>query len=108
MPTLWADLDGDAMEEDVKRFMKTLKHDIPDVDKRSNVYKGLTDLLKSWLILLPVIWSLHHPSMRERHWNAICKLTNVDIKYNDESFCLKDVYELNLGKYNDEIEEIAD
>ena len=108
MQTLWTDLDGDAMEEDVKRFMKTLKHDIPDVDKRSNAYKGLIDLLRSWLFILPLIISIHHMSMRERHWRAICKLVNVDIDYNDQDFCLKDVRELNLQNYSDEIEEITD
>ena len=95
------------MEYECKILFKALKQ-FTKVDKNCNVYLGLRDELRSWLIFLPILTCLHSDSIRERHWDAIRALVNVDFKWRDPGFALKDVFQLNLGKYSDEIEEILD
>ena len=100
LPKLWDEIDCDEMDLDCKRLIRTLKHDIK-VDKNCNAYCGLRDELKSWLIFIPMVMNLHSHNMRERHWDAILTLANLDFNYQDCKFALKDVYELNLVKYCD-------
>jgi len=45
--------------------------------------------------------------MRERHWNAI----KTKVKTNfvvDSNLLLSDIYNLNLGDYKEDVEEITD
>ena len=54
----------------MKRLLATLKG-MTKVDKRCNAYIGLLDECKRWLVFLPMVTALRHPSMRERHWDTI-------------------------------------
>ena len=87
MPTRWADLDCNEMEEVVYNYSRTAQR-FPGAVKKYNVYSGAKDLIDRWDEQLPLIEALHGEYIKERHWNEICKLINVDINYNDESFCL--------------------
>ena len=93
------------MEDDVKKLMKTLKD--MKVDKRANAYIGILEDIKKWLVFLPLIAELRDPAMRERHWNAI----KTKVKSNfvvDSKLLLNEIYNLNLGDYKEDIEEITD
>ncbi len=93
------------MEDEVKKLMKTLKD--MKVDKRANAYLGILEDIKKWLIFLPLIAELRDPAMRDRHWNAI----KTKVKSNfvvDSKLLLSDIYNLNLGDYKEDVEEITD
>jgi dynein heavy chain len=45
--------------------------------------------------------------MRERHWDSIRAKVQVDFKV-DAKLMLRDVYNLNLNKYQEDVEEITD
>ena len=45
--------------------------------------------------------------MRPRHWDAVKALVKADFKI-DDSLILKTIYDLNLGKHSDDVEEITD
>lgn len=65
----WSNTDPFAMEDEVKKLMKTVKD--MKVDKRANAYIGILDEIKKWIVLLPLIGELRDPAMRDRHWDAI-------------------------------------
>ena len=101
----WSNTRPYDMEDEAKKHMKNLKE--MKVDKKSAAYLGINDEIKKWLIFLPLIADLRDESMRIRHWNAIRK--KVGVEFDDpEKLSLKDIFALNLNKYQEDVEEIAD
>jgi dynein heavy chain len=66
MDTKWVESDPSVMEDEVKKFQKSLKD--MKVDKRCNACVGLMDEIKKWLIFLPLVQELRSESMRPSHW----------------------------------------
>jgi len=77
------------------------------VDKRCNAYVGIMDEIKKWLVFLPLIAELADKDMRTRHWDDLKKKINAQFTI-DDKLLLKDIYDLNLGKYQEDVEEITD
>ena len=105
MESKWIDTKPFEMEEDVKKLMKTLKD--MKVDKKCNSYLGILEEIKRWLVFLPLIAQLRDDSMRPRHWQAIKDKVQKDFEVNDK-LVLRDVYNLNLNKFQEDVEEFAD
>lgn len=59
-------------------------------------------------VIRPLISQLHSEFMQPRHWkrlNGICgKIVNRD----DPKFCLRDIIDLELFKYSDEVNELVE
>lgn len=85
--------------------MKSLKD--MKVDKRANAYNGILDEIKKWLNFLPLIGELRDKSMRDRHWDQIREKVGSSFTLDDKTY-LKNIYDLNLGKYKEDVEEITD
>ena len=105
MDDSWENTKVDEIRPAVDKLLKKLKE--MKVEKRCNAYTGILDEIKTWLIFLPLIEELGDPGMRERHWNQIRKLVGKDFTV-DANLKLKDVYELELTKYAEDVEEITD
>lgn len=103
--TSWDNTNCDDMDDTTKKLQKTLKE--MKVDKRCNAYAGLFEEIKKWLNFIPLISELRDPAMRERHWDSIRAKVQVDFKV-DAKLMLRDVYNLNLNKYQEDVEEITD
>ena len=58
--------------------------------------------------ILPLIEALAHESIRDRHWEEIIELSNHPIPFQSESFCLSQLFEVDLLKIKEEIEDITD
>jgi dynein heavy chain, axonemal len=93
------------MEEEVKTNQKFLKE--MKCDKKCNAYIGIQEEIKQWLVFLPLIAELRDDSMRPRHWKMIKDKVQKDFEVNDK-LLLKDVYNLNINKYKDDVQEITD
>lgn len=93
------------MEEEVKKLERTLK--AMKCDKKCNAYIGILEEIKKWLKFLPLCGQLRDPSMRERHWDMIRAKVNSNFVI-DKNLRLVDIYDLELGKVAEDIEEITD
>lgn len=89
----------------MKKLMKTLKD--MKVDKRANAYNGILDEIKKWLNFLPLIGELRDISMRDRHWDMIRAKVESNFVIDDKLY-LRDIYDLNLNKFKEDVEEITD
>ena len=77
------------------------------VDRKCNAYLGVMEEIKKWLVFLPLIGELRDESMRERHWDSLKK--EVQLEFNvDEKLTLRDVFNLNLNKHSEAVEDITD
>lgn len=101
----WLGIQPYEMEDEVKKLQKTLKD--MKVDKRCNTYLGIIEEIKKWLIFLPLIAELADKDMRVRHWDDLKTKIKADFTI-DDNLILKDIYDLNLGKYQEDVEEITD
>jgi dynein heavy chain len=101
----WIGLNAADMEDQVKKLMKTLKD--MKVDKRANAYVGILDEIKKWIVFLPLITELANDAMLDRHWTDLKKKIGAEFTV-DDKLVLKDIYDLNLGKYVEDVEEICD
>jgi hypothetical protein len=50
---------------------------MPKVVKQSTAWSGVDTLVKNFLASLPLVSDLHHPSMRDRHWDALRAATGA-------------------------------
>jgi len=105
MNNKWIETQPFEMEDEVKKLQKTLKD--MKVDKKANAYAGILEDLKKWLVFLPLIAELAEKAMRPRHWDMVKDKVGKQFTI-DENLLLKDIYDLNLGKYQEDVEEITD
>ena len=105
MSSKWVKSNPGDMEDDVKNRFKALKE--MRCDKKCNAYIGIQEEIKKWLVFLPLIADLRDPAMRERHWTSLKNKVQKDFNV-DENLLLRDVYNLNLNKYQEDVEEITD
>ena len=56
---------------------------------------------------LPLVEELHHPAMRERHWQDLMKKCGVEFVM-DENFTFGGMLALKLHEYEDDVMEIDD
>ena len=77
------------------------------VDKKCNAYIGLLEEIKKWLKFLPLCGQLRDPSMRPRHWDMIREKAKTGLII-DKDLRLIDIYNLELGKIAEDVEEITD
>lgn len=105
MNNKWIETEPFVMEDEVKKLQKTLKE--MKVDKKANAYNGILDETKKWLVFLPLIAELAEKAMRDRHWDMVMEKVGVKFVI-DENLLLRDIYNLNLGKYQEDVEEITD
>ena len=101
----WLETDPMQMEDEVKKLQKTAKE--MKVDRRCNAYMGIMDEIKKWLVFLPLIGDLRDNSMRDRHWQMLKDAVKQDFEV-DDKLTLRDVFNLNLTKYVEVVEEITD
>jgi dynein heavy chain len=60
-----------------------------------------------WINFLGVIEDLASPNMRDRHWDKLKEKLGVQFEIN-EQLMLKYIFDLKLGQYQEDVEEITD
>jgi dynein heavy chain len=105
MNNKWIETQPFEMEDEVKKLLKTLKD--MKVDKKANAFAGILEDLKKWMVFLPLIAELAEKAMRPRHWDMVKEKVGVQFTI-DDNLLLRDIYNLNLGKYQEDVEEITD
>jgi dynein heavy chain, axonemal len=105
MRSQWVKSNPGDMEDEVKNRFKALKE--MRCDKKCNAYLGIQEEIKKWLVFLPLISDLRDPAMRDRHWTSLKNKVQKDFNV-DDKLILRDVYNLNLNKYQEDVEEITD
>jgi dynein heavy chain len=93
------------MVDIVNKLTKALKE--IKVDKRANAAQGIQEDLKMWINFLGVIEELASDKMRDRHWAKLKEKLGVQFEIND-TLKLQFIFELKLGNYQEDVEEITD
>ncbi|KAL1129229.1 hypothetical protein AAG570_013758 [Ranatra chinensis] len=104
--TQWKKIDSEAMDMELKRFAKEFR--TLDKDMRVwDLYTKVEFLVKSMITALRAITELQNPAIRDRHWKELMQATQVKFVI-DDSTTLKDLLDLNLYRFEEEVKTIVD
>jgi hypothetical protein len=96
------------MVESIDNFSRDCQR-LPGDSKRFTAYTDLRKKIDDMEELLPLIDALASETIRDRHWIEIIELCGHTIPYQTpEQFTLSDIFEADLLKIREEIEDIAD
>jgi len=93
------------MEDEIKGLGKKLR-DVK-VDRKCDAYLGIADVLKKWTTFCPLVGELRDPALRQRHWTQLMTFTGKSVTI-DNKLLLRDMWNMELHKTPDAVEEAAD
>lgn len=101
----WGQVVPGEMEDEIKSLFKKLKE--VKVDRKTDAYQGMQDVVKKWTIFCPLVGELRDPAMRQRHWTQLMNLCGKAIVVHPD-ILLRDMWNLELHKFPDVVEDTAD
>ena len=104
--TKWDAIDTDTLAEKTKAIKKQIKN-VSKAARTYDVFKNLDDTVNAMATSLPLVAELNHPAMRDRHWKHLMKACNKNF-VKDENFTLGTLLDLELHKFQEEVEDIVD
>ena len=104
---LWDDIQATILEEETKAFQKLVRGS-DKATREWDVYRGVADVVKDFLISVPCVQDLKSPSMCDRHWKQLMEVTKMNIDVKDPKFSLGDLLALNLQNVVDDVGEVVD
>ncbi|CAD7974700.1 unnamed protein product [Amoebophrya sp. A25] len=93
------------MEDEIKALGKKLRE--VKVDRKCEAFLGIQEILKKWTVFCPLVAELRDPAMRQRHWIQLMGLTGKSVTI-DKNILLRDMWNMELHKTPDAVEETAD
>ncbi len=104
--TLWNDINIEFMEDETKKFVKEIRG-LDKLLRAFEVFSTLETDVKNFLATLPLVADLKNPSMRDRHWKQLMRLTKKEFVIGTD-FKLSDLLALQLHSFSDEVGDIVD
>lgn len=104
--TPWKKIDIEIMDQECKKFGKELRA----LDKGMRNWDPFVyteNSLKNLMTSLRAVTELQNPAIRDRHWQELMRTTQVKFSM-DDSTTLKDLIDLNLHEYEEEVKNIVD
>ncbi|XP_059853521.1 dynein axonemal heavy chain 17 [Delphinus delphis] len=104
--TKWKHINVEQMDIDCQKFAKAVRSLDKEV-KGWDAFVGLDNTVKNTIASLRAVSELQNPAIRNRHWQQLMQATQVKFEMSDET-TLADLLQLNLHKYEDEVQNIVD
>jgi dynein heavy chain len=109
--TTWDNIKVEELELLIKEMQKSQCSPSTPANREMKSWKafiGLTDRVKNMGAILPLVASLHSPSMQDRHWKRLMQTTGRTVNVKSPEFCLRDLIRLELHKYSEEVTELVE
>jgi len=106
---LWKEMNTDDIEDGSKGQIKAIKV-LDKCVRWCKAYKGADKLSKDFLNTVPLVQTLAANYMRDRHWEALMKVTKKQFvpPYADPKTLLGSILSLNLHEFSADVEDICD
>lgn len=104
--TPWKKIDIESMDQECKKFGKELRG-LGKEMRSWDPYMHTENQLKNLMTSLRAVTELQNPAIRDRHWVELMTTTGVKFSM-DDSTTLKDLIDLNLHEYEEEVKGIVD
>ncbi|XP_030371764.1 dynein heavy chain 10, axonemal [Scaptodrosophila lebanonensis] len=103
--TLWADLDPNVLTEGVESYLKEFRK-LPKPVRQLPVGQNLELHMKQFKATVPLMVSLKHEALRERHWLQLMEKTGQAFDMAPTRFTLENMFSMQLHKYQEIAEQI--
>ena len=110
---IWCDIDTDKMEVVAKKMVKGLRK-IPKDLRQSEAFLGFREFTNGFANVVPLLASLSHDSMRDRHWDMIRELVvdpaqkSFTTPLQDPEVNLQSILGIGLDGIASAVDDIAD
>jgi dynein heavy chain, axonemal len=104
--TLWANLNTQALTEGIENFIKDFRR-LPKVVRQMPIAGVLDKIMKQFKHVVPLMASLKHEALRERHWKNLMLKTGKTFDMSPDRFTLDNMFAMELHKYQEIVEEIV-
>ncbi|XP_060520898.1 dynein beta chain, ciliary-like [Cylas formicarius] len=115
--TPWKKIDVENMEMECKKYGKEIRQMDKEI-KGWDAYIQMEATVKNMLTSLRAVTELQNPAIRDRHWIQLMQATKTGEKLAsliytvkfvmDDDTTLRDLLDLNLHEYEDEVKTIVD
>lgn len=104
--TLWANLNTQALTEGIENFIKDFRKLAKPI-RQMPIAIVLEKIMKQFKNVVPLLASLKHESLRDRHWKILMTKTAKSFDMSPERFTLDNMFSMQLHKYQEIVEEIV-
>ncbi|XP_064550918.1 dynein axonemal heavy chain 10 [Drosophila montana] len=103
--TLWVDLDPNFLTEGVESYLKEFRK-MPKAVRQLPTGQQLEIHMKQFKATVPLMVSLKHEALRERHWLQLMEKTGQYFDMSPSRFTLDNMFAMQLHKYQEIAEQI--
>lgn len=104
--TLWANLNTQALTEGIENFIRDFRR-LPKPVRQMPIAGVLEKIMKQFKNVVPLMASLKHEALRERHWKNLMLKTGKTFDMSPDRFTLDNMFSMELHKYQEIVEEIV-
>lgn len=104
--TLWVHLNTQALTDGIDNFLKDYRK-LSKAIRQMPIATVLETIMKQFKYVVPLMASLKHEALRERHWKILMSKTGKSFDMSPERFTLDNMFSMELHKYQEIVEEIV-
>jgi dynein heavy chain, axonemal len=104
--TLWVNLNTQALTDGIENFIKDFRKLAKPI-RQMPIGSVLEKIMKQFKNVVPLMASLKHEALRERHWKMLMVKTGKSFDMSPDRFTLDNMFSMKLHKYQEIVEEIV-
>ena len=104
--TLWANLNTQALTDGIDSFMRDFRK-LPKVVRQMPIANVLETTMRQFKNVVPLMASLKHEAMRDRHWKMLMSKTGKSFDMSPQRFTLNNMFSMELHRHQEIVEEIV-
>lgn len=104
--TLWVNLNTQALTDGIENFIRDFRR-LPKMIRTMPIALVLEKVMKQFKNVVPLMASLKHEALRERHWKNLMLKTGKTFDMSPDRFTLDNMFSMELHKFQEIVEEIV-
>jgi dynein heavy chain, axonemal len=104
--TMWVNLNTQALTEGIDNYIKDYRKLSKSI-RQMSVASVLERIMKQFKNVVPLMASLKHEALRERHWQMLMLKTGKSFDMAPDRFTLDNMFSMELHKHQEIVEEIV-
>lgn len=104
--TMWANLNTQALTDGIDNFLKEFRKFAKAI-RQMPIAGVLERIMKQFKNVVPLMASLKHEALRERHWKMLMSKTGKSFDMASDRFSLDNMFSMELHKHQEIVEEIV-
>jgi dynein heavy chain, axonemal len=104
--TMWVNLNTHALTEGIDNYIKDFRKLSKSI-RQMTIAGVLERIMKQFKNVVPLMASLKHEALRERHWKMLMLKTGKSFDMAPDRFSLDNMFSMELHKHQEIVEEIV-